>query len=96
MATPRFRDADLSVTIWQLMALRSAKNSGLKVPSSAIADAIEYLKLPPTSPNLITKASLSIKNQALPINLEDIPSTPTAAGLLAMQECVVNTNPPLF
>ena len=32
------------MTIWQLMALRSAKNSGLDVPASSITEAIEYLK----------------------------------------------------
>ena len=42
--SPDSRDADLSVTIWQLMALRSAKNAGLKVPSSAIEEAIGYLR----------------------------------------------------
>ena len=42
--TPNSNDADLSVSVWQLMALRSAKNDGLNVPSEAIADAINYLK----------------------------------------------------
>ena len=41
---PTANDADLSVTIWQLMALRSAKNDGLQVPATAIRDAVEYLK----------------------------------------------------
>ena len=42
--SPDSKDADLSVTIWQLMALRSAKNAGLKVPSTAIEEAIGYLR----------------------------------------------------
>ena len=37
-------DSDLSVTIWQLMTLRAAKNAGLDVPSSAIEHAVGYLK----------------------------------------------------
>jgi hypothetical protein len=42
--SPDARDADLSVSVWQLMALRSAKNSGLDVPSSAISNAVSYLE----------------------------------------------------
>lgn len=85
--SPDARDADLSVTIWQLMALRSAKNSGLKVPSAAIDDAVEYLKRSYKS---------KIDNQGNPINKVSGFSyqpgghpeyTTTAAGLLAMQVC---------
>ena len=47
-AGPDARDADLSVTVWQLMSLRSAKNSGLKVPASSIEEAIGYLRRPTT------------------------------------------------
>ena len=39
--TPDSRDSDLSVTIWQLMALRSAKNAGLQVPGKAISDGLD-------------------------------------------------------
>ncbi|MEX0742015.1 MAG: hypothetical protein WD079_04400 [Phycisphaeraceae bacterium] len=42
--TPDSNDADLSVTVWQLMALRSAYNAGLDVPASAIEEAVEYLR----------------------------------------------------
>jgi hypothetical protein len=42
--TPESPDADLSVTVWQLMALRSGKNAGLDVPKSAIDGAVAYLK----------------------------------------------------
>ncbi len=41
--TPSSPDADLSVSVWQLMALRSAKNDGLDVPAKAIEKAFEYL-----------------------------------------------------
>lgn len=43
--TPDSNDSDLSVTIWQLMALRSAQNAGMEVPSVAIDKAIRYLKV---------------------------------------------------
>ncbi len=35
--------SDISVTIMQVMALRAAKNSGLHVPDSTIAQALEYI-----------------------------------------------------
>ena len=41
---PNATDADLSVTIWQLVALRAAKNAGLDVPKGAIDKAIAYLR----------------------------------------------------
>jgi hypothetical protein len=41
---PDSRDSDLSVTVWQLMALRSAKNAGLDVPKEAIERAVGYVK----------------------------------------------------
>jgi hypothetical protein len=37
-------DADLSVTGWQLMALRAAKNVGCDVPATAITDAVGYVE----------------------------------------------------
>src|SRR5262249_59554805 len=36
--------SDISVTGWQLMALRAAKNLGCDVPPEAIDPAVEYLK----------------------------------------------------
>ena len=37
-------DADVSVTICQVMALRSARNAGIKVPKTTIDDAIRYVR----------------------------------------------------
>jgi hypothetical protein len=42
--TPAAMDADLSVTGWQLMALRGAANCGAAVPKSAIDAGVEYVK----------------------------------------------------
>jgi rhamnogalacturonyl hydrolase YesR len=36
--------ADVSVTICQIMALRSARNAGIKVPKSAVDRCVEYVK----------------------------------------------------
>jgi prenyltransferase beta subunit len=41
---PRREDADISVTICQVMALRAARNAGLKVPSETVDRCIEYVK----------------------------------------------------
>lgn len=41
---PTSADSDLSATIWQLLALRAAKNAGLDVPKEAIDKAIGYVK----------------------------------------------------
>ena len=41
---PDSPDADLSVTVWQLMSLRSARNAGLDVPKEAIDSAVGYVK----------------------------------------------------
>ncbi len=86
--TPDAQDSDLSVSVWQLMALRSAKNDGLEVPSEAIQEAIDYLKRsytakldpdgnPPDKPSGFSYTP----GQSSPTY------TMTAAGLLAMQVC---------
>lgn len=86
--TPESPDSDLSVSVWQLMALRSAKNDGLEVPSSAIDDAVNYLRRSYTAP-------LDSDGNPPP-KLHGFSYTPgqshptytmTAAGLLAMQVC---------
>ncbi len=86
--TPESTDSDLSVTVWQLMALRSAKNDGLDVPSSAIDEAVNYLRRSYTAP-------LDSEGNPPP-KLNGFSYTPgqshptytmTAAGLLAMQVC---------
>jgi prenyltransferase beta subunit len=41
---PDSRDSDLSVTVWQVMALRSARNAGMDVPKEMIDNAVEYIK----------------------------------------------------
>ena len=41
---PGQADSDLSVTVWQLMALRGAKNAGLEVPTEAIEQGVQYLR----------------------------------------------------
>ena len=86
--TPNSNDSDLSISVWHLMALRSAKNDGLPVPAEAIADAIDYLQRsytarldsngqPPASSGGFSYLPDS-RNPSFAM---------TAAGLLAMQVC---------
>jgi hypothetical protein len=42
--TPEPLDADLSVTVCQVMALRAARNAGIFVPAEAIRAAIDYVR----------------------------------------------------
>ncbi len=85
---PEDRDADLSVTIWQLMALRSAKNDGLEVPAAAIQDAVEYLKRSYASPLDRNGMPDSRASGFCYMPTGRSPTyTMTAAGLLAMQVC---------
>jgi hypothetical protein len=42
--SPSANDSDLSVSAWQIMALRSANNAGLNVPREAIEAAAVYLR----------------------------------------------------
>jgi hypothetical protein len=82
--TPEAGDSDLSVTIWQLMALRSAQNAGVDIPTVAIDQAIVYLKRCYTTSRSSTYGLFG--------GFAYQPGTPTmfasaAAGLLAMQVC---------
>jgi hypothetical protein len=86
--TPAASDADLSVSVWQLMALRSAKNDGLDVPAESIADAVEYLRRSYASP--LDRNGLPEKKASgfcYEPNQNNPTFTMTAAGLLAMQVC---------
>ncbi len=86
--TPNSNDADLSVSVWQLMALRSAKNDGLQVPTEAIVEAVDYLKRSYTA--RLDSAGIPTDPAAgfsyLPDN-RNASFAMTAAGLLAMQVC---------
>src|SRR5262249_19777009 len=42
--TPQSRDADISVTICQIMALRAARNAGIAVPKSTVDNCVLYVK----------------------------------------------------
>ena len=85
---PSDRDSDLSVSVWQVMALRSAKNDGLDVPSEAIEKAIEYLKNSYASPlDDSGQPRERVSGFAYTPGAHRPSFTMTAAGMLAMQTC---------
>ena len=86
--TPTSRDSDLSVSVWQLMALRSAKNDGLDVPGEAIDDALKYLRYSYASPiDRDGSPRDSVSGFSYTPGTYHPSFTMSAAGLLAMQVC---------
>jgi hypothetical protein len=85
---PGSSDSDISVSVWQVMSLRAAKNAGLDVPKEAIEKAVAYIK----------RSYRSERNpDGTPRDLESAFSyepyggrqtfSTTAAGVLALQVC---------
>ncbi len=93
--TPDSHDADLSVTVWQVMALRAAKNAGLEVPKETIEQAIRYIKISYRSDR---DENGMPKNMVSAFSYEPGggPTYSTAAeGLLALQICGEYESPEL-
>jgi hypothetical protein len=86
--TPDSTDSDLSVSVWQLMALRSAKNDGMPIPTEAIDAAVQYLEMSFTS---ALDADGKPREPLAGFSYTPGQNRPTfamtAAGLLAMQVC---------
>lgn len=80
---PDSKDSDLSVSVWQLMALRSAKNDGLDVPAEAIEQAVAYLIASSTSP----RGEKQTAGFTYTTDQNSPSFAMTSAGLLAMQVC---------
>jgi hypothetical protein len=80
--TPLATDSDLSVSIWQLIALRSAKNAGLDIPKDGIDDAVAYIR---RCFKGSTKAGAAV-GFGYTYTTAPVWSTATE-GLLAMQVC---------
>ena len=82
--TPDTSESDMSVTVWQTMALRAAKNAGLDVPKGAIEDAVKYIKRcyePDAAGNGETKlGGFGYRGKGRELST-------TAEGLLALQVC---------
>lgn len=86
--SPSSRDSDLSVSVWQLMALRSAKNDGLQVPGQAIDQAIGYLRNSYASPvNRNGEYRDAASGFCYTPGTHHPTFAMTSAGLLALQVC---------
>lgn len=84
---PGSPDSDISVSVWQLMALRAAKNAGLEVSKEAVDKAVGYIKRsyrserdPATGRPLDLESAFSYE----PYGGRQTFST-TAAGILSLQ-----------
>ncbi|HEV3165239.1 MAG TPA: prenyltransferase/squalene oxidase repeat-containing protein [Isosphaeraceae bacterium] len=73
---PASRDSDISVTGWQVMALRAAKSVGCAVPAANIDHAIDYLK------------RCAVRNGGFGYQPGHGPNNPrTGTGILALEIC---------
>lgn len=79
---PNSADSDLSLTGWQTMSLRSAKNIGIEVPSTAIQAAVNYIRA------MSREGEFSYDGGGPSPNLRGI-------GLLALPVCGVYNAPEL-
>lgn len=77
------RDSDLSVTAWQLLALRAAKNVGCDIPADAIDRAVGYVKRCETR----QRGGFGYQPGS------GMSTTMTAAGITALQVCGVGDSP---
>jgi hypothetical protein len=86
--TPDSYDSDLSASVWQVSALRAAKNAGIEVPKRAIDRAIEYIKGTYYSPRDASGRPTDLKSAcAYGVNGRAPVYSTAAAGLLSLQMC---------
>lgn len=79
---PTSRDSDLSVSGWQVMALRAARSAGCSVPSGPIDRALEYVR------------RCSVKDGGFSYQPGGGPNNPrTGTGVLALEICGSHLSP---
>ncbi|MBN2583779.1 MAG: terpene cyclase/mutase family protein [Planctomycetes bacterium] len=76
-------DADLSVTICSIMALRAARNNGIKVPKATVDRAIDYVKKS-QNPDGGFSYTLNSRGSAFPRS---------AAGVCSLYNCGIYSGP---
>ncbi len=85
---PASSDSDISVSVWQVMALRAAKDAGFDVPKEHIDNAVAYIK---RSYQVERDANGNPKSDAAAFSYEPYGGrktfSTTAAGLLSLQVC---------
>ncbi len=87
---PTSRDSDLSVSGWQLLALRAAKNVGCDVPAQHIDRAVAYVKACSTAPQ--PPISEGARGFAYQPGGDPTP-TRTGTGILALEICGAHRTP---
>jgi hypothetical protein len=81
---PDSGDSDMSVTVWQTMALRAAKNAGMDIPRGAIDDAVGYIRRL-YQPDTERKGAVRLGGFGYQTKGREMSTT--AEGMLAMQVC---------
>lgn len=85
---PSSSDSDISVSVWQVMALRAAKNAGFDIPKEAIDSAVAYIK---RSYRVDRDSNGNPKTNEAAFSYEPYGGrqtfSTTAAGLLSLQVC---------
>ena len=84
---PGSNDADLSISVWQVMALRSAQNAGLRVPPQSIDLAVKYLERSYQSPRDARGRPSNLRTGFGYVPQSRPTFATTAAGLLSLQVC---------
>lgn len=79
--TPDASDSDMSVTCWQAMALRAARNAGMDVPKDSIDLAVRYIK------GLYDSGDRRRGLGGFGYSSRGSEASTTAEGLLALQVC---------
>jgi len=85
--TPDSGDSDLSVSVWHLMALRSARNAGILVPKESIDLSVGYLRRSYESPRDAAGRATDLKSGCAYTPGQGPTFAMVAAGLLALQVC---------
>lgn len=82
--SPDAGDSDMSVTVWQTMALRAAKNAGFDVPKESIDEAVRYIKRC-YEPEAEKRPGVTLGGFGYQGRGRELSTT--AEGLLALQVC---------
>ena len=83
---PSDTSSDMSVTVWQVMALRAARNAGMDVPKEAINNAVDYIKSLYEAEGNADKRG-RVRPGGFGYQSKGHEISTTAEGLLALQVC---------
>lgn len=84
---PESVDSDLSISVWQVMALRSAKNAGIEVPPKAIDSAVSFVKSTYKSRRDSKGVPFDMRSGFTYVPQMQVTFSSATAGMLAMQVC---------